>query len=303
MPRLYVVRPFDPWRRGSLCTCPFKYTVNPYTGCGHRCLYCYASSYIRDFFHPRPKERLLERVARDLAHIPPGSIINVSSSSDPYTPPEDRLMLTRRLLGLLSKRHVVEVVTKSSLVARDVDILSKARSVVSITVTTMDKGLARRLEPGAPPPQERIRAMSVLSGSGVPVVLRLDPILPGLTDDRRSIREVLEAASLAGARHVVSSIYKVKPDNLARIIREFPDLESKYRRLYFEEGERIHGYRYAPRDYRLRTLRIVREEAHRLGLTFATCREGLVFLHDEGVNCDGTHLAIGGRVKPGSPHR
>ncbi len=290
--RLYVVRPFDPWRRGSLCTCPFKYTVNPYTGCGHRCLYCYASSYIRDFFNPRPKERLLERAARDLARIPPGSIVNVSSSSDPYTPPEEKLGLTRRLLELLAGKFVVEIVTKSSLVARDVDLLSKARSVVSVTITTLDASLAGRLEPGAPPPRERLRAMEKLSAAGVPVVLRLDPILPWLTDTWENIWGVVEAAAEAGAKHVVSSVYKAKPDNLARLLREFPDLADRYRELYLRRGSRIHGYWYAPTQYRRRVLGMAREAAHRMGLTFATCREGDAGHIDPGVNCDGTHLAL-----------
>lgn len=289
---LQVVRPFDPWRRGSLCTCPFKYTVNPYTGCGHRCLYCYASSYIRDFFNPRPKKRLLERAARDLSKIPPGSIVNISSSSDPYTPPEEELRLTRRLLRLVAERHVIEVVTKSSLVARDTDILSAARSVVSITITTLDEGLARRLEPGAPPPRARLGAMEKLSEAGVPVVLRLDPLLPWLTDSEENIVGVIEAAAAAGALHVVSSVYKAKPDSLARLARAFPDLAARYRELYLAEGERIHGYWYAPRDYRRKVFEVAAAAAHRLGLTFATCREGAAGRIDPGVSCDGTHLAF-----------
>jgi len=285
------IRPFDPWRGKSLCTCPFKYTVNPYTGCQHRCLYCYASSYIKDFFNPRPKANFLEIARKDISKIPRGAIINISSSSDPYQPLESKYQYTRRLLELVSDNYVIEIVTKSDLVTRDIDILSKARSVVSITITTLDETLARRLEPGAPSPSRRIDAIKKLTEAGVPVVLRYDPIIPGLNDSKESISAVLEAAVTAGARHVVSSTYKIKPDNLARMLSAFPDLEAKFEHIYRDKKNRIQGYIYADKEYRYRTLSTVRDIAHSLGVTFATCREGLYQLNDKGVTCDGTSLA------------
>ncbi|MEZ0346443.1 MAG: radical SAM protein [Infirmifilum sp.] len=295
------IKPFDPWRKGSLCTCPFKYTVNPYTGCSHGCLYCYASSYIKDFFTPRPKRDFLERARRDLEKIPRNSIINVSSSSDPYQPLEAELGYTRGLLRLIGDKHYVEIVTKSDLVVRDVDLLSRLRALVSVTITTLDESLARRLEPNAPSPARRILAMGKLAEHGIPLVVRLDPLIPALNDTPDSIREVLEAASSAGARHVVSSTYKVKPDNLRRLAEAFPDLTPRIRQLYEEGGDRIHGYIYADKKYRLEVLSLVKREAEKLGLSFATCREGFQFLHTPGVHCDGTHLLLkGGRRKSGS---
>lgn len=293
------MRPFDPWRSTSLCTCPLKYTVNPYTGCAHGCLYCYVSSYVRDFFNPRPKRDFPRVVARDLERLKAPSILNVSSSSDPYQPLEEVYRYTRRVLELAAGRHVIEVVTKSDLVVRDADLLSRASSVVSITTTTLDDSLARRLEPRAPSPRRRVEAVSRLSREGVPVVVRLDPIIPGLNDGEESIREVLEAAASAGARHVVSSTYKVKPDNLKRLVEAFPDLIPRVRELYVERGERIHGYIYASQGYRARLMGTVKREAERLGLTFATCREGLQSLNTPGVACDGTHLALRRTAGPG----
>ena len=292
---LQVIRPFDPWRTGSLCTCPFKYTVNPYTGCGHRCIYCYITAYIKDAFNPRPKRDLIARAERDLRRIPKGSIINVSSSSDPYTPPEDRLMLTRRLLAILVKDYILEIVTKSSLVVRDLDIISKGKSLVQMTITTMDLKVAERLEPNAPKPIERIKALKAVGGAGVPTVLRLDPILPGLNDNIDSIRRVIEEAVGAGVKHVVTSTYKAKPDSLRRVLAMFPELRDKYKTLYIEEGERIHGALYLPRKIRRRILKTVREIAHEYGLTFATCREGFPELHDRDVTCNGVHLVEGWR--------
>ncbi|MEM2372420.1 MAG: radical SAM protein [Thermofilaceae archaeon] len=284
------IRPFDPWRKGSLCTCPFKYTVNPYTGCSHACLYCYASSYIRRFFQPRPKVGFLRRSFNDLKRLPPISIINISSSSDPYQPCELEYQYTRHLLEVIAGKHIVEVVTKSDLVVRDIDLLKRGFSIVSVTLTTLDESLAARLEPGAPPSKRRIEAMGKLSRAGIPVVLRLDPLIPGLTDSPDSIREVIEEAVSSGVSHVVSSIYKVKPDNLRRVIEVFPEILPRIRELYFKHGERIHGYLYSERSYRFKTLKVVREEAHRHGLTFASCREGFPELSDPGVSCDGTYL-------------
>lgn len=288
---LRYIRPFDPWRATSLCTCPFKYTVNPYTGCAHGCLYCYASSYIRKFFEPRPKPDLLKRAAEDMRWVPPGSIINISSSSDPYQPLELEYGYTRKLLELAAGRYVIEIVTKSDLVARDVELLARGPSVVSLTITTVDEALAARLEPRAPPPSRRLKAAEKLSESGIPVVLRLDPLVPGLNDALEAVKEVLEAAAAAGARHVVSSTFKARPDSLRRLSEAFPDLIPKLRDLYVEGGERIHGYLYAHPAYRYRVLARVREIARKLGLTFAPCREGLPGLADPGASCDGTHLA------------
>ena len=290
------VRPFDPWRGNSLCTCPFKYTVNPYTGCGHRCLYCYASSYIRRFFEPRPKRNFVKIAARDLRRIPEGSIINVSSSSDPYQPLELEYGFTRRLIEMAAGRYLLEIVTKSDAVARDRDLLARGPSIVSITVTTLDRSLSARLEPGAPAPERRLRTIESLSQAGVPVVLRLDPLIPGLNDAREQVREVVEAAAAAGARHVVSSVYKVKPDNLRRVIEAFPEIIPRIRELYMEKGRRVRGCLYADGRYRLKVLKTVMKEARRAGLTFSACREGFPWLSDPGVTCDGTHLVTRHRL-------
>ena len=181
---------------------------------------------------------------------------NISSSSDPYQPLEAKHLYTRRLLELISNNYVVEIVTKSDLVARDVDMLSRARSVVSITITTLDNTLAKRLEPGAPSPSRRIKAIERLSEAGIPVVLRYDPIIPGLNDSEESVSTVLEAAIGAGALHVVSSTYKIKPDNLARMLSVFPDLEARFEAVYQDKKNRIQGYVYAEKGYRYSILSV-----------------------------------------------
>jgi DNA repair photolyase len=230
---------------------------------------------------------------KDIRRLPKNSIINISSSSDPYIPLEKDLMLTRKVIEKLIGSYTVEIVTKSDLVTRDIDLLNKGKSVVSITITTLNEELAETLEPKAPSPLKRVKAVAELSAKGVPVVVRLDPIIPFVTDNDKNIVEIVDAVADSGAKHIVSSTYKVKWDNFNRMVSRFPNLSKNFRELYFGFGEKIHGAYYAPKDYRERVLSKVREKVKGKGLTFSVCREGLPHLNDENVSCDGTSLVIG----------
>lgn len=293
-----IVRRFDPW--GSpLCTCPTKYSLNPYTGCSHFCLYCYATSYIGR--RPStPKKEYKMMLLRDLARIDYRYHIDIATSSDPYPPEEEKYLLTRWTLEqLIPRGYRVLIITKGSLVARDSNILSRGNAAVTMTITTLDYSIARRIEPGAPPPYQRIQALQILSENNVPVGVRLDPILPHINDEKEVIREVLSAAFNAGARFVVTSTFKAKPDSFKRIIDEFPELADEYNKLYKIEGQWMHGYWYLPASLRRRLMLMVKEEAQRLGMEFATCREGFPELHTA-KTCDGSHL-IPQRIKPQHP--
>src|SRR5512137_2144784 len=154
-----ILRPFDPWN-SQLCTCPAKLSLNPYTGCPHGCLYCYASSYIPRFADCRPKVDLLKRLARESSRIKPGTLVAMSNSSDPYPPQEKELRLTRGCLQILKERDLcVQVVTKSHLVAQDAQLLSEMRACVAITITSLSESICSKLEPGAPSPARRLEAM------------------------------------------------------------------------------------------------------------------------------------------------
>ena len=287
MVSLLYIRPFDPWK-GRFCTCPSKFSFDPYTGCEHGCLYCYASSYVRRFHECRPKRDLLRLVRGDVARLPDNALISMSNSSDPYPPMERDMQLTRRCLEEFQGRSLrILIITKNNLVLRDLDLLRGLRCAVTLTITTLDDDLARRLEPGAPPPSRRLDAVEKLSSEGIMVGVRVDPIIPYLNDE--GLLYLLKEIRDAGAIHVTSSTFKPRPDSWARIETAFQDVAEKLRPLYFDEGERIGGSRYLPRPMRFRLMKMIADECRDLGLTFACCREGFVELNT-GASCDGSHL-------------
>jgi len=225
----------------------------------------------------------LERVRKEVSQIDKKLCVSMANSSDPYPPEEEEHGLTREILKIFASENIKTLlVTKSSLVTRDLDLLSEMCVCVAITITTLKESLAKKLEPRAPSPEERLKALKTLSKAGVPCVLRLDPIIPGLTD--REAESIIGAAA-ESCCHVVSSTYKAKPDNLRRMAKAFPQL-----RLFelLRQGERIGGYQYLPKKLRRELMEKTRQVCDKHGLTFATCREGFRDLHT--ATCDGQHL-------------
>jgi len=286
---MQVIKPFDPWK-SPLCTCPPKYTLNPYTGCTYQCIYCYITSYIPHAFNCRPKEKLLEKIRKDIRKINKSLVVSMSNSSDPYPSIEKDLKLTRRILELF-KRHDVRVliITKSDLVVRDVDVLSSMRSSVSFTITTVNEEIAAMLEPYAPSPWKRIDAIRKLVEKGVKVSVRVDPIILYLNSNEKDIEDVISAVAEAGALHIVSSTFKPKFDSWRRFEKRFPAISRKLYKHYFKLGEKIGASRYLPSSVRKKLMEKVRKIAVKHGLTFATCREGFPELH-LAPSCDGSHL-------------
>ncbi|MCS2609918.1 PA0069 family radical SAM protein [Halomonas dongshanensis] len=191
----------------------FDRSLNPYRGCEHGCVYCYArpSHAYWDLspgidFETRliARSGLVEALEQELCK--PGYVcrpINLSGNTDCYQPIEARYQTTRRLLEfLLACRHPVTLVTKSTLVLRDLALLSEMaehRLVrVFVSLTSLDAGLKRTLEPRAASPQARLRVIRELNTAGIPVGVLISPVIPGLTD--HEIERLLEAASCCGAR-------------------------------------------------------------------------------------------------------
>ncbi len=269
-----IIREFDPWKSG-MCTCSGKYSLNPYTGCDHCCVYCYITGYIRDAFRCRPKKNVVKQVERELGQIDRKRIISMANSSDPYPRIEKELLLTRKIIELLEQKGVrFQVVTKSDTVARDADILEKGRCAVAVTITTVDERIAEKLEPGAPSPEKRVEALQKLKDHGVPVSVRIDPIIPGLTDPL----QVLEKVRLAD--YVTASTLKLRPDGVERMRRVFPEVMNRLR--FHRTGNTL----YLSEEERFGWLERLKVRCHEYGISFGSCREGF---GSEG-SCDGSHL-------------
>jgi len=191
---------------------PFDRSINPYKGCEHGCVYCFARpthAYIglspgldfesRIIAKPQAAALLREELRR------PGyrcEAMALGSNTDPYQPAERELKITRAVLETLSEHdHPVGIVTKSSLVLRDADILASMASrnlaFVMISITTLDGELARRMEPRAASPERRVGVLRELAAAGVPVGVLASPMIPGLND--RELEKILETCARAGA--------------------------------------------------------------------------------------------------------
>ena len=218
----------------------FDRSINPYRGCEHGCVYCYARpthAYVglspgldfesKLFTKPNAPE-LLERELSAPGYVP--KIIALGSNTDPYQPIERRYQITRRILEVLERAgHPVGIVTKSALVLRDLDILTRMAKrdlvKVAISVTTLDAKLARLMEPRAPTPPRRLDALRQLVKAGVPTSTLLAPIIPAIND--AEMERILEAVAETGVRHAGYVLLRL-PLELRDLFREwltenFPD--------------------------------------------------------------------------------
>ena len=191
----------------------FSASINPYRGCEHGCIYCYArpSHEYLGFsagldFESRilVKEDAPELLRKELSSprwTP--RVIALSGNTDCYQPVERKLEITRRCLGVFAElRHPVSVITKNEMVTRDIDHLQAlaehGATAVSISLTTLDGELARRMEPRASHPRERLKAIERLAAAGIPTGVMVAPVVPGITD--HEVPKILEAAAAAGAQ-------------------------------------------------------------------------------------------------------
>ena len=225
----------------------FDRSINPYKGCEHGCVYCFARpthSYLGlspglDFetkIFSKPEAAALLR--RELSR--PGyrcEVIALGANTDPYQPAEKDLKITRSVLEVLAEfRHPVAIVTKSSLVLRDLDILAPmARdrlAAVLLSVTTLDRDLARRMEPRAASPDNRLRTIRALAEAGVPAGVLASPMNPGLNDSE--LEKILEACAAAGARSAGTIVL--------RLPHELKDLFGAWLRTHYplKEGRVLH---------------------------------------------------------------
>ncbi|HVP93151.1 MAG TPA: radical SAM protein, partial [Acidobacteriota bacterium] len=215
-----------------------------------------------------------------------GEIVSIANSSDPYPLLEAKTGLMRKCLETLATSNCrIQIITKSNLVTRDIDLLKKVPSMVSLTVTTDDDRIAKLIEPNAPSPTERLRATKILIDKGIPTSVRTDPIIPTINDSPENLIKTL--ASI-GVKHITASTYKIKLDNWRRFNTAMPKVAEKLKSLYFEQGEKMGRCIYLPKDLRLNLMKNMAILAKDHDMKFGTCRENLSQLNT--AACDGSWL-------------
>jgi DNA repair photolyase len=211
------------------------YAYNPYVGCFHGCVYCYARAYVRDEEVSRNwgtvvyiKENILE-VLREEVKKKPRGVVGVSTLTDPYQPIEAGEGLTRRgIQVLLQGNFKVSIQTKSPLVTRDIDILKSYVSHVDVgfTITILDPDVSRLIEPNAPPPAERIKALREVSRAGIPTWIFIGPIIRDLNDSRENLEEIITLAVETGSK-VYYDYLHTKPgirDSMRHLVEKNPNM-------------------------------------------------------------------------------
>jgi DNA repair photolyase len=230
---------------------PFKWSLNPYMGCAHRCTFCYVRQFEDRADRPsddrygrsiRVKTNVAEVLVRELTRRSwQREEVALGTATDPYQPAEGRFRLTRACIQALGDAHTpFAIVTRGPLVVRDIDVLQSASELVevnvSISLPTLDEHVWRTTEPGTAPPGSRLEAIRRLAEAGIDVTVGMAPILPGLSDDPRKLEDVVRAAKGAGARTVWANVLYLKPavraHFLAHLAEDWPDEVGRYEQLY-----------------------------------------------------------------------
>src|SRR4051794_17925122 len=229
----------------------FNWSLNPYTGCAHRCTFCYVRAFEKRADRPsdarygtsiRVKANVAEVLRTELGRPSwKGEDVVIGAATDPYQPAEGRFRLTRSCLEVLGEAsNPVGLITRGPMIVRDLDVLTEAarRAPVSVTfsVPTVDPEIWRRTEPGTAPPQQRLRALAQLVEAGIRTSVGMAPILPGLSDRPEQLAEVVRAARDAGACGIWANLLYLRPGTrehfLENLANDWPELLPEYERLY-----------------------------------------------------------------------
>jgi DNA repair photolyase len=273
---------------------PFSWAINPYRGCEFACKYCYAR-YTHEFMELRDgvdferkifvKQQAAALLRSELKKVKRDEGIAIGTATDPYQPAERRFEVTRGILEELALHSglSIGIVTKSNLITRDTEILRRVgernRVSVSVTVTTMNTELARKLEPRAPRPDLRLEAVRQLNLAGVYAGVNCAPVLPEITDRPRDLEALVKAASEAGAQYIFPSPLFLKPCSAAVFLpfleENFPALVEFYRKRYADRA-------FLPKGY-----------GQRLSQLIATFRRKYGMAGERGRNVRTVHTEIG----------
>ena len=229
----------------------FKWSLNPYMGCVHRCTFCYDRAFEHRAERPaddrygtsiRVKVNVAEVLRRELARPSwERESIVIGAATDPYQPAEGRYRLTRACLEALGEaRNPFSIITRGPMIVRDVDALVEAarRADVSVTfsIPTLDDEVWRKTEPSTAHPRQRLKAVKQLTDAGIKTGVGMAPILPGISDRPEQLREVVKAARQAGATGIWTNILFLRPGTrehfLEHLAEDWPDLVPRYEELY-----------------------------------------------------------------------
>jgi DNA repair photolyase len=233
----------------------FKWSLNPYMGCVHRCTFCYVRHFEHRADRPfderygrsiRVKTNVAEVLRKELARPSwKREQVAIGAATDPYQPAEARFRLTRACLIELSAAWTpFSIITRGPLAVRDLDVLQEASARVEVSVTfsipTLDEDVWRKTEPGTAPPHSRLEAVRRLSAAGINVGVGMAPILPGLSDRPEQLEEVVRAAKDAGAHGIWANLLFLRPGTrehfLEALARDWPEQLSRYERLYADRA-------------------------------------------------------------------
>ncbi len=229
----------------------FRWSLNPYMGCEHRCTFCYVRAFEHRADRPwderygqsiRVKINVADVLKKELARPSwKREVVAIGAATDPYQPAEGQYRLTRRCLEVLAAAHnPFGLVTRGPLIVRDVDVLqtgaARAEVEVHVSIPTLDEAVWRKTEVGTAPPRQRLRALRRLVEAGVRAGVGLAPILPGISDRPEQLAAVVRAARDAGATHLWCNLLYLKPGTrehfLDQLARDWPELLPRYERLY-----------------------------------------------------------------------
>ena len=229
----------------------FKWSLNPYMGCVHRCTFCYVRAFERRADRPsddryggsiRVKVNVADVLRRELSRPSwEREWIAIGAATDPYQPAEGRYRLTRACIEALAEaRNPFSIITRGPMIVRDIDVLVEAARRASVSVTfsipTLDEGVWRKTEPSTAHPRQRLKAVSKLVDAGIETGVGMAPILPGISDRPGQLREVVKAAREAGATGVWTNLLFLRPGTrehfLQHLAEDWPELVPRYRELY-----------------------------------------------------------------------
>jgi DNA repair photolyase len=239
---------------------PFVWTLNPYRGCEFGCKYCYAR-YAHEFMELRDPQQFERKIyakrfhalsfRAELSKVKAGESLWIGTATDPYQPAERRYSITRQILEVIAKERDLNVgiTTKSDLIARDVDLLRAVAEHnaihIHLTITTTDEKLARLVEPLAPRPELRLKALAKLADAGIGVTVLGNPVMPFITDSEKNLDSVCAAAAKAGATSFSAHALFLKPCSKAVFMpfieEHFPQLVWKYGSM-FQQNAYLRGH-------------------------------------------------------------